>query len=107
MKETKDDSGVQPDDILFLMLQPLIPGKKLTQKDDADSGVQFITPAGPRQSLLLAKDPDRPVFVKTLYTLSVRAQTHLPKFPETSLNKGKRKIQSKLTPDSYALSLGS
>ena len=33
--------------------------KKLTQKDNADSGVQFITPAGPRQSLLLAKDPDQ------------------------------------------------
>ena len=33
----------------------------------------------------------RPVFVKTLYTLSVLAQTHLPKFPETSLNKGKEK----------------
>ena len=49
----------------------------------------------------------RLVFVKTLYTLSVRAQTHLPKFPETSLNKGKRKIQSKLTRDSNALSLGS
>ena len=30
-----------------------------TQKDNADSGVQFITPAGPRQSLLLAKDPDQ------------------------------------------------
>ena len=33
--------------------------KKLTQKDNADSGVQFITPAGPRQSLLLAKDPNQ------------------------------------------------
>jgi len=33
-------------------------GKQLTQ-DNADSGVQFITPAGPRQSLLLAKDPDQ------------------------------------------------
>ena len=33
----------------------------------------------------------RPVFVKTLYTLSVRAQTHLPKFPETSLNRGKER----------------
>ena len=32
---------------------------KLTQKDNADSGVQFITAAGPRQSLLLAKDHDR------------------------------------------------
>ena len=34
-------------------------GNKLTQKDNADSGVQVITPAGPRQSLLLAKDPDQ------------------------------------------------
>ena len=38
-------------------LQPCIPGNKLTQKDNADSGVQLITPAGPRRSLLLAKDP--------------------------------------------------
>ena len=36
-----------------------VPGNKLTQKDNADSGVQFITLAGPRQSLLLAKDPDQ------------------------------------------------
>ena len=41
------------------VLQPCIPGNKLTQKDNADSGVQFITPAGPRQSFLLAKDPDQ------------------------------------------------
>ena len=34
-------------------------GKKLTQKNNASSGVQFVTPAGPRQSLLLAKDPDQ------------------------------------------------
>ena len=34
-------------------------GNKLTQKDNADSGVQFTTLAGPRQSLLLAKDPDQ------------------------------------------------
>ena len=40
------------------MLYPRILGNKITQKDNADSGVQFITPAGPRQSLLLAKDPD-------------------------------------------------
>ena len=33
----------------------------------------------------------QPVFVKTLYTLSVHAQTHLPKFPETSLNKGRER----------------
>ena len=37
----------------------MVPGKKLTQKDNADSGVQFITPAGPMQSLLLAKDTDQ------------------------------------------------
>ena len=36
-----------------------VPGSKLTQKDNADSGVWFITPAGPRKSLLLAKDPDQ------------------------------------------------
>ena len=32
--------------------------RKQTQKGNADSGVQFITPTGPRQSLLIAKDPD-------------------------------------------------
>ena len=34
-------------------------GKQNTQKDNADGGVQFITTAGPRQSRLLAKDPDQ------------------------------------------------
>ena len=56
----------------------------------------------------VSSEPRTPtVFVKTLYTLSIRVQTHLPKFPETSLNKGKRKIQSKSTCNSYALNLGS
>ena len=32
---------------------------KQTQKDNADSGAQFITLAGPRQSLLLAKVPNQ------------------------------------------------
>ena len=41
------------------LLQPCVPVNKLTQKDNADSGVQFITPAGPRQSFLLAKDPEQ------------------------------------------------
>ena len=41
------------------LLQPCFLGNKLTQKNNTDSGVQFITPAGPRQSLLLAKDPDK------------------------------------------------
>ena len=34
-------------------------GKQTHSEDNADSGVQFITPAGPRQSLLLAKDPNQ------------------------------------------------
>ena len=49
-----------------------------------DRGVQFITPAGPRQSFLFSQGP-QPTFVKTLYTLSVRAQAHIPKFLKPSL----------------------
>ena len=56
---------------------------------------------GPKAESPLSPGP-QPVFVKTLHTLS--AQTHIPKFPETSLNKGKER---KLTGDSFALSLGS
>ena len=41
------------------VLKPCILGNNLTQKDNADSGVQFITLVSPRQSLLLAKDPDQ------------------------------------------------
>ena len=47
---------------MIIAIDPVVAtrsGNKLTQKDNADSGVQFITPAGPRQSLLLAKDPDQ------------------------------------------------
>ena len=46
---------------LFLIdvLKPCILGNNLTQKDNAESGVQFITLVSPRQSLLLAKDPDQ------------------------------------------------
>ena len=49
-----------------VLLQPRIPGNKLTQKDNADSGVQLITSAGPRQSFLLAKDPDQTSFCENL-----------------------------------------
>ena len=52
------------------MLQPDAPGCKLTQKDNVDNGVQFITLVGPRQSFLFNQGP-RPISVKTLYTLSV------------------------------------
>ena len=43
---------------------------------------------GPKAESPLSQGPQQ-VLVKTLYTLSIRAQTHLPKFSETSLNKGK------------------
>ena len=42
-----------------IVLQPHVLGNKLTQKNNADSGVQFIIPVGPRESLLLAMDPDQ------------------------------------------------
>ena len=41
----------------------------------------------PQAESPLSQGP-QPVFVKTLYTLSVSAQTHLCKFSETSLIKG-------------------
>ena len=44
----------------------------------------------PKAESPLSQGP-QPVFVKTLYTLSVRAQTHRPKFSENSLNKGKER----------------
>ena len=46
--------------------------------------------SGPKTESPLSQGP-WPVSLKTLHTLSVRAQTHLPKFPETSLNKGKER----------------
>ena len=60
----------------YLLLWPHVLGNKLTQ-DNVDSGVQFITPGGPRQSHLLAKDPNQ-FFVKTLFTLSVCVQIYSP-----------------------------
>ena len=45
---------------------------------------------GPKAESPLSQGP-RPVFLKTLYTLSVLAQTHLPKFLETSLDKVKER----------------
>ena len=44
---------------LETVLWPRVPENKLTQKDNADSEVQFIIQAGPRQSLPLAKDPNQ------------------------------------------------
>ena len=44
-----------------------------------DSGVQFITLAGLRQSFVFSQGPQL-TFVKTLHNLSVRAQAPIPKF---------------------------
>ena len=55
----KRKPGPQVTDIPFLSpaVEASCSGKQI--QDNADSGVQFITPAGLRQSLLLAKDPDQ------------------------------------------------
>ena len=52
-------------------------------------GAVYYT-GGPEAESPLSQGP-RPVFVKTLYTLSVLAQTHLPRFLETSLDKAKER----------------
>ena len=58
-----------------------------------------LSPRRPKAESPLSQGP-RPAFVKTSYSLSVLAQTHLPKFLETSLGQGKREIRSKLIHDS-------
>ena len=62
--------------------------RKQTQKDNAHTGVQFITPAGPRQSFRLSQGP-QPAFVKIFYTPCVHVWTHHPNFLETYTNQGK------------------
>ena len=81
-------------------------GKQTHSEEECREWSAIYYTRRPKAESPLSQGP-RPVFVKTLDTVSDHAQTHLPKFPETRLNKGKRKIQSKLTHDSYALSLGS
>ena len=58
-------------------------GNRLTQ-DSVDSGVQFVTSAGLRQSFFFSQGP-QPTFVKTLYTLGVSSQVHIPKFLKSRL----------------------
>ena len=63
------------------ILEQNAPGNQLAQKDS----LQFITPAGPRQSTLYSQGP-RPAFVKISCTLSVRrAQAHTGRFLKPSL----------------------
>ena len=65
-------------------------GKQTHSEGQCRWGSAVYYTGGPKAESPLSQGP-RPVFVKTLYTLSVRAQTHLPKFSETSLNKGKER----------------
>ena len=54
-----------------------VPGNRLTQKDNIDSGVQFITPASPRQRV--SSQPRTPTnFCETLNTLSVLLKSTSP-----------------------------
>ena len=69
--------------VVVVILQTHAPGNKLTQKDSVDSGVQFITLVGLRQSFLFSQGP-RLTFVKTLDTLSVLRKPTSP----NSLNLG-------------------
>ena len=73
---------------VFQLLQPHVLGKQTYLKGPCRqwSAVYYIR--GPKAESPLSQGP-QPIFVKTLYTLSVCAQTHLPKFPETNLNEGK------------------
>ena len=52
--------------------------------------IMQIVECRPKAESPLSQRP-QPLFVKTLYTLSVCAQTYLSKFSETSLNKGKER----------------
>ena len=83
------------------MLKPCSPGSKLTQKDNANSGAQFIILAGPKQSLLLAKDLASFCDNLIYHTISVHAQAYIPKFLETSLDNVKGlNHDSYISPDS-------
>ena len=74
------------------MLQPRVLGNKLTQKDNADSGVQFITLLHRRAQGRVSSYPSTLIsFSENLTYPKCTCQTHLPKFPETSLNKGKER----------------
>ena len=69
------------------------PEAKLTQNDSVDSGEQFVTPEGPRQSFLLSQGP-RLIFVPTtFYTQSVHAQAHIPRFLKSALENVRKRYK--------------
>ena len=82
---------------LLGLLKPRVLGNKLTQKDNADSGVQFITPAGPRQSLLLAKDPDQHLWKSFIPHVYVSQPTTQIPWDLHNLRKGKYNPNNPIT----------
>ena len=66
------------------------PGKQTHSEGQCKYRSAVYYTGRPKAESPLSQGP-RPVFVKTLYTLSVLAETHLPKFPETNLNKGRER----------------
>ena len=64
------------------------PGKQTHSEGQCKYRSAVYYTGRPKAESPLSQGP-RPVFVKTLYTLSVLAQAHLPKFLETSLDKVK------------------
>ena len=75
---------------LFITLLATGSGKQTHSEGQCRSWSAVEYAGGPKAESPFSQGP-RPAFMKTLYTLSVPAQTHLPKFPETSLNKGKER----------------
>ena len=66
---------------LYLYVVATSSGKQIHSEGQCRWWSAVYYTSGPKAQSPLSQGP-RPVFVKTLYTLSVRAQTHLPKFSE-------------------------
>ena len=62
------------------MLQPRVPGNKLTQKDNADSAVQFILWQAQGRGSSQPRTPTS--FCENLIYPKCMCTTHLPKFPD-------------------------
>ena len=76
---------------LFSIVVATCSGKQTHSEGQCRQWSAVYYTGGPKAESPLSQGP-RPVFVKTLlYTLSVLAQTHLPRFLETSLDKVKER----------------
>ena len=78
------------DNLLVTFVVAMCSGKQTHSEEQCRQWSAVYYTGGPKAESPLSQGPRR-VFVKTLYTLSVCAQTHLPKFPENSLKKGKER----------------